>query len=187
MAVHSYVTFYPNTNIDYIKIIASTTDTMQEAMDERTIMKTNTSLLTKFSEAQLDASYFSMLESENSTIFTIYKKVPNQNYYQYVCTVKGGDYKFTDYNIVSNQFYHYLAAAELQNTSDGGGAGYVIYENLTEDNQVNYIHTVFDSWAICDIVQSSDDENLYAKSSSVWNLGLNLEGEDLTFNRSVTS
>lgn len=182
MADQCYVYFNNLITIDVIKIDENIDYNFTEASNLKDTMMATTILFNTFDNV-LDASYFPPDSSIAGARFTIYKKTPFQEFYDFVCVLDNGEYKFTDFNVVNNQFYHYLAAIE-QSTSSG--PEFLIYQNTEEDGSLTYLKTNWNQWSICDIEESTED-NIYIQSGNVWNLGINIDGENLTQNLGVSN
>ena len=182
----SSVTFYPYTDVDIIKISRTPEQSEKDAWDSKDEMGAGSVMMTDFDRNVTSAYY---LFTEGETVFSIFKRTPNQKYYKYICTLSDGDYSFFDYNINSNEFYHYLTSVELIDRDEATGEvrpSYYIYEN-TDDNEENaYYHVVFDSWSICD-VEEADEDGVYIKKGHTWELGLNMEGENITQNLNIAA
>lgn len=130
------------------------------------------------------AKYFSPEASESGATFTIYRKSPDQKYYDYVCTLDKGAYSFLDYNVVNNQYYHYMAWVEVftsETTTE-----YTCYEDMEKNGNAKYIGTSFDRWTICDIEESNED-GVYTKTGNLWALGLNMDNPEFSHNLSITT
>ena len=183
-ATQSYVKFNSLINVDVIKVDKTITATFDEAFAEKEEMRSTTVLWNSFVET-IDASYFAPDSSISGANFVIYRRTPNQRYYDYICELQNGEYRFTDYNVVNNQYYHYLAAVELSTSS--GIPEYAIYQNREESGELEYVKTSWGSWSICDIEESADDEDIYVKTGNTWTLMYNIAEENLTQNLSVTT
>jgi hypothetical protein len=96
-----------------------------------------------------------------------------------------GAYEVYDYNIKSNAYYHYLVAALIERTGSSQKYKYYIYDNK-ENNKELYIRPKLDCWTICN-VESTDDEKIYQVTGDIWNLGLNIEEENINVNYGITS
>ena len=183
-ATQSYVKFNSLINVDVIKVDKNIDKTFDQAWADKEEMLSTTVLFNSF-ETTIDASYFAPDSSISGANFTMYRKTPEQKYYDFVCEMQDGEYRFTDYNVVNNQYYHYLAAIELQTSS--GIPEYQIYQNREEDGSLSYEKTSWGSWAICDVEESDEDENIYVKTGKTWTLMYNISEENLSQNISVTS
>ena len=183
-ATQSYVKFNSLINVDVIKVDKNIDKTFDQAWADKEEMLSTTVLFNTYDNT-IDASYFAPDSSTSGANFTMYRKTPEQKYYDFVCEMKDGEYRFTDYNVVNNQYYHYLAAIELQTSS--GIPEYQIYQNREEDGSLSYEKTSWGSWAICDVEESDEDENIYVKTGKTWTLMYNISEENLSQNISVTS
>lgn len=112
--------------------------------------------------------------------FAIYRKGPNDATYSYICDL-ANSYGLLDYNIQSNDYYHYMVAYRLPNETE-----YTIYEYTNEDGDPVYFKTAWDFWSICNI-EETNDEHIYQKTGDVWKLRFNMDNPQLTLNTSVTS
>ena len=167
MATQSYLSVSGGINVDVIKIDTNLSYSFDEAklnMDEML----NTTILHNDFEETIDARYFSPEGPTTGANYTVYRKTPEQQYY--------------DYNIENGNYYHYLCSIE---TFTSGGPDYIIYENKDEEGNLNYIKTQWDEWSICDI-EDTDEENIYFKTGSTWNFKCNLSEEVLNQNNSIT-
>jgi L-rhamnose mutarotase len=189
--VKSYVRFNSLVNVDVLKVDSNITDDFTTAKTKKNTMYSTTVLLNTYDNT-IDADYFSPEDELCGAVISVYKKTPSQNYYRFVCTLEDGRYSFHDYNIVSNQYYHYQASIEVQTSS--GIPKYTVYENkfyYTDDNgdtitEPEYFKTSWDDFTICNIYQTTED-NVYTKDGDIWTFKYNMEGEDITQNTSVTT
>lgn len=184
--MESYVKFYSNLNVNFLKIEQNTLPSnLQEAYEKRENFNANSVLYNDFT-TMLDALYF-LPHSEFSTNFcSVYRKTYSQPYYNYVCTLNG-EIALRDYNIHNNDDYEYLAVIGI-GQSDGSYT-YQIYDNRDDFDEKVLTHVNWDSWSICNIEETEDSPTtkIYMKTGGTWLLGLNLEGENLMQNMSVTS
>lgn len=185
MADQSYVFFNSLIDVDLIKIDQNLNQTYEQAVTNKENMNTTTTLFNTF-DGVIDAQYFSPEDPVGGASYTVYRRTPEQTYYDFVCVMTNGDYIFYDYNVKNNNYYHYLCSIEIETST---GPYYTIYQNRDENGDLAYIHTLWDEWSICDIVEGDPDENntiAYIKSGPIWKFKANLEQEDLTQNTSVT-
>ena len=184
--MESYIKFYDNLNVNFLKIEQNSLPSdLQEAYENRSVFNANTVLYNDFA-TMLDALYF-VPHSEFSTNFcSVYRKTYSQSYYDYVCTLEG-EISFMDYNIHNNDDYEYLAVIGI-GQSDGSYT-YQIYNNRDDEDEKVLTHINWDSWSICNIEETEDSPvtRIYQKTGDTWLLGLNLEGENLTQNMSAAS
>ena len=150
-------------------------------------MYSTTVLLNSFGQT-IDASYFSPEDVIGGATFFVYKKTPTQKYYQYVCTLSDGAFSFYDYNIVNNQYYHYLVSTELQTSTV---PEYIVYQNTEHNEETGEEDLVFhkacwDDFTICTIEETTQ-EGIYQKTGDMWSFKYNLEGEELSHNISVSA
>lgn len=135
----------------------------------------------------VDANYFAKSEDQGGLGLSIYRKTPNQKYYEFVCDL--GSYYVTDYNVANNEYYHYIIAAQM---SAGNRPVYNIYQNRNSDGSLNYVKAQWDSWSIYNIEElATEDEDaekpIYKKTGSVWILRFNINDESLNQNLSITT
>lgn len=183
MADQCYLFFNSCINVDSIKIDTNISNTFDQAFGKKDEMLSTTVLFNSFTDT-IDASYFAPDNSISGANFSIYRKTPSQKYYDFICELQNGEFQFTDYNVVNNEYYHYLAAVELSTSS--GVPEYQIYQNREESGALTYLKTHWGSWSICDI-EDTLDENIYVKTGNTWVLKFNISGEQLTQNLSVTT
>lgn len=176
----SYVYVNSNINVDIIKI-DQVIENYDIAIQNKDEMFNTTILFNDFTEI-LDARYFSPESVISGANYSIYRKTPEQTYYNFVCLMTNGEYVFKDYNINNNNYYHYLCSVELTSST---GLKYLIYQNKNEDGSIEYINTNWDEWSICDIEETTE-EGIYTKIGSTWNFRCNINEEDLTQNTSIT-
>lgn len=177
--------------------INSDNDTVnfQTAFKNRNKMSKNTVLQTNFYESQSNninsptilAKYFPPKDSKTDANFTIYKKTPEQKYYNYICSLQNGEYQFTDYNIANNKFYQYLAVIQIKDSDNT--FRYEIYQNEDEYGEPCYYKTQWNYWSICDIEEVNEDNGniFYQKIGNTWLLKFNIADENLQQNLSITS
>ena len=185
MADQSYVFFNSLIDVDVIKIDKNLAQTFNQAVANKENMNATTTLFNTFDDI-IDAKYFSPEDPVGGASYTVYRRTPEQTYYDFVCVMTDGDYIFYDYNVKNNNFYHYLCSIELTTLT---GPYYTIYQNRDDMGELEYIQTNWDEWSICDIVEGGPDENnaiAYIKSGPIWKFKANLDQEDLTQNTSVT-
>ena len=185
MADQSYVFFNSLIDVDLIKVDQNIAQTYEEAIANKEQMLATTTLFTTF-DATIYAQYFSPEDPVSGARYTVYKRRPDQTYYDFVCVMTDGEYVFYDYNINNHNYYHYMCYIEVE-TSEG--PIYTIYSTRNETGGLDYVETNWDEWSICDIVENEPDENgviSYSKSGPIWRLKVNLDSEDLTQNTSVT-
>lgn len=177
------VKFNSGINVNLIKVSKDTESSFNEAISQKEEMNTSTILLSNFDKITIDALYLSPKDIVSGAVFSIYKKTPNQKYYDYVCQLNNKEYMFYDYNIKNGQYYHYLASVELQ-TSDPEIYDYQIYES-SSNGVLEYYNVRFDEWSICNI-EETEDESVYKKTGDVWTLGLNFEDETVNQGLNIT-
>ena len=177
-----YVFFNSNINVSVLKvdkIVSLSSDTLATQIvkaKKDKAMTGNTILWNNFKNT-IDCSYFDPVGEVANATFSIYRKTPNQKYYDYVCKISDGATKFIDYNITTDNYYHYLAAVEVT-TSEG--LEYKLYQNYTDETQteLNYLYVQWGDWTICDIEDSTED-GIYFKSGDMWHLKYNMS-DDMT-------
>lgn len=176
-------------NVDYIKIDTNINLSFEQAKQKANKMQTTTTLFKNFLREDdiapsILAKYFPPEASESGASFTIYRKTPEQKYYDYVCSLADGAYQFLDYNVVNNQYYHYMAWVEVFKSETE--IEYTCYEDIEDNGNVKYIGTSFDRWTICDIEESRED-GVYIKTGNLWALGLNMDNPEFSHNLSITT
>lgn len=193
MADNCYLFFNSNIKVNYLKIdkviqtVPETKNEMTEIKKEaygKNAMTANTILWNDFSST-VDCSYFDPVGEVANATFSIYRKTPNQKYYDYICKIENGATKFVDYNITSDEYYHYLAAVEVT-TSEG--LEYKLYQNYTDSTQteLDYLYVQWGDWTICDIEESTED-GIYFKTGDMWHLKYNMSDDmTTTMNTGVT-
>ena len=190
MADQSYVLVNSNINVDVIKIDKNLEQTLEEAVKNQDYMQGTTVLHNSFlnggteQASGINARYFSPEEPTSGANYTVYRKTPEQNYYDFVCVMKNGDYLFYDYNISNNNYYAYLCSIEIQ-TGPNTPPIYLIYQTLDEEKNIEYTYTNWNQWSLCDIEETEDDK-IYNKTGRVWNFICNITDEELVYNNSVT-
>lgn len=177
-----YVFFNSNINVSVLKvdkIVSLSSDTLatQIAKAKKDKAMTGNTILWNNFKNTIDCSYFDPVGEVANATFSIYRKTPNQKYYDYVCKISDGATKFIDYNITTDNYYHYLAAVEVT-TSEG--LEYKLYQNYTDETQteLNYLYVQWGDWTICDIEDSTED-GIYFKSGDMWHLKYNMS-DDMT-------
>ena len=193
MADNCYLFFNSNIKVNCLKIdkIASATIEGKDELTEvkkaaygKKAMTANTILWNDFSST-VDCSYFDPVGEIANATFSIYRKTPDQKYYNYICKIDNGATKFIDYNVTTDNYYHYLAAVEVT-TSEG--LEYKLYQNYTDDTQseLDYLYIQWDDWTICDIEDSTEDD-IYIKTGDIWHLKYNMSDDvTMTMNTGVT-
>ncbi len=183
MAEQSRLFFNSNINVDVVKVSRKTSLTFKEALTQKNKMGGKITLFNTFNE-QLKAYYFPPLAEDRDAVYNIYRKTPEQTYYDYVFGLTEEEYAFIDYNVKANEWYHYLAAAQVPDLTEG--YRYFMFENNDEHGNLNYMKASWDSWSIQDI-EDTDTENLYTKTGTTWLLGLNYAENSITQNTNVMS
>ncbi len=141
------------------------------------VQKTKPSILARYVPSNLTNS--------TELSFDVYRKTPYQKYLEYVCPM-GNGHKVYDYNVTSNNYYHYVAVATIKTGDPAEPYKFLRYgQKDTSTGEEQYYHTRFNSWTICDIMEQ--DANYYYKVGRTWNLGLNLESPDYLQNLSISS
>lgn len=177
-----YVFFNSNINVSVLKvdkIVSLSSDTLptQIAKAKKDKAMTGNTILWNNFKNTIDCSYFDPVGEVANATFSIYRKTPNQKYYDYICKISDGATKFIDYNITTDNYYHYLAAVEVT-TSEG--LEYKLYQNYTDETQteLNYLYVQWGDWTICDI-EDSTENGIYFKSGDMWHLKYNMS-DDMT-------
>ena len=181
MEEKSCIKFYPNINVDFLKIERTITS-LNESFSNLDKINSQTVLINNFFN-NINAKYFPSSEELTGTTFSVYRKTYYQTYYDYLCTLTNNQIIFNDHNIVNNEYYHYLTYAE---TTINGKTQYLTFENKDGDGNEVFIHTQWNKFSLCDIIET-DDENIYEKSGNVWLFNCNLSEGDLTQNLSVNA
>ena len=184
--VESYVKFYSNLNVNFLKLEQSSlSSNLQEAYRKRKVFNANSLLYNNFSE-MLDALYFVPHSSFSSNFCSVYRREYSQPYYNYICTLDG-EIAFKDYNIHNNDNYEYLAVVGIKQPD--GSYNYETYDNRDDYDEKVLTYVNWDNWSICNIEETEDTPNtkIYMKTGGTWLLGLNLEGENLMQNMSANS
>lgn len=181
MANQSYVFINGGINVDIIKIDSDINKTYEEALAEKEKMLSTTILHTTY-DTSVNAKYFSPEGQTAGANYSVYRKTPYQNYYDFLCQMENGEYVFYDYNINNHNFYHYLCSVEIET---GGTPEYLIYQNRNDKGELTYARTNWEQWSICDIEDTTED-NVYFKTGPVWRFWVNITEESLNQNNSVT-
>lgn len=182
-ASQSYVWFNSLINVDSIKVDMDITKTFEQAVAQKEEMVSTTILFNSFTRT-IDASYLSPEDATAGAKFVIYRRTPHQRYYDFVCVLENGQYEFYDYNVANNEYYHYLASVEVETSSCE--PEYMVYQSRDETGGLDYIKAFWNVWSICNIEEITED-NLYYKTGTTWHLGINMDGEELTQNTSVST
>lgn len=181
MEEKSCIKFYPNINVDYLKI-EKTISTLSDAVSNFSNIHSTTVFINDFTE-NINAKYFpSSAELENTTL-SIYRKTYYQTYYDYLCTLDNNQIFFKDHNVVNNEYYHYLTSAEI---TTNGTVEYLTFENKDNDGNESYIYTNWNKISICDIIETNED-NVYEENGDIWLFNNNLSGGDVEQNLSVSA
>lgn len=191
MAIKNYIRMNSLINVDSIKVSTITSNTLKEAREEKDYLEGDLVISTDFASGiTVDADYYSP-SGQGGASMTFYKKTPKQEYYDLICEIKGG-YFVGDYNIVNNEYYHYLVAVQMIDP-DTLQPVYSIYQNKITDEKtgqdyLDYVKVNWNSWSICDIEESAEDDNTYIKKGgSVWKLAYNINDENLNQNLSIST
>ena len=148
MADQSRIYFNSNINVDVVKVTKDTSLTLQDAIAQRKKMGKKPLRYNDFTE-RVEAEYFPPLAKDREAQFNIYRKTPDQKYYDYVCGLTEDEFAFVDYKIKANQWYHYLAAAQVYNVQTG--IRYLMFENKEDSGDLTYLKVKFDNWIMQDI------------------------------------
>lgn len=195
--IKDFIRFNSCVNVDCIKISTITSNTLKQAREENNYLNGDLVILTDFKTGtSVDADYYSP-SGQGGASMTFYKKTPRQKYYDLVCQIQGG-YFIGDYNILNNEYYHYMVAVGMPDPTSPNNPltgkpniVYNIYQNQAkgqDEGLLEYIKINWNSWSICDIEESAEDENTYIKKGgSVWKLAFNISEESLNQNLSITS
>lgn len=204
-------------NVDYIKIDTDTSNNFEESLKEVDYMQFTTVLQKNFKRENINdgedtgdtdinktdkfyftpnlvqAKYFSPEPLDEGVTYNIYRKTPFQKYYDYIGTLEKGAESLLDYNVVNNQYYHYMAWLEFVATKDEtelsnaeSETEYYCYEDRDENYNLRNLKTSFDRWSICDI-EESNEEGVYNKIGNTWILGLNMQNPEIAHNLSISA
>lgn len=184
-------------NVDYIKIDTEVDNSFDESLKKVSAMQYSTVLqkdfdenegknskISQFSPNLIQAKYFSPESLDFGVTYNIYRKTPFQKYYDYICTLGNGANSLLDYNVVNNQYYHYMTWIEFINSDNE--TEYYCYEDRDDNYNLQNLKTSFDRWSICDI-EESDEDGIYNKVGNVWTLGLNMQSPEISHNLSITN
>ena len=98
------------------------------------------------------------LQIDPILLFEYLLKIINyiESYYDFICQMKGYN-RFKDYNIRSNENYHYLVTVPRV---INGEYQYYYYENLNADLSQQFEKVKWDTWSICSIEElvNTDEE-----------------------------
>lgn len=180
METKSNIKFYPYVNVNYVKIENKILG-LENSLSKLNEIHSTTILISDFSN-DVNAKYFPSSEELDGTSFSVYRKTYYQTYYDYLCTLTDNRIFFKDYNIVNNEYYHYLTSAEIVS---GNKIEYLTFENKDKEDNDAYINTNWNSFSICDIIET-DDEKIYKKVGDVWLFKGNLSEGDVSLNLNVT-
>lgn len=184
-----HIFFNGGIDVDVIKVTQDTSLSFATAIEQkdRIVNKETTTLFNTFDE-NLDMKYNPPVKDAQAlSTVSIYRQNPGQTYWNFICTLEQGKIHFYDYNIVNDEYYHYLAAIQRQTVD---GPQYELYENKMNDldNGPSVFHRArWKTWSITNIRESETIPNTYEQFGYVWNLDCNIESEDVTQNTSVTS
>lgn len=181
MENNCFLLFNSNINVDVIKIDMDTKTTFQDAITNKDEMLSTTVLFNSYVD-NINASYFSPTDPVSGANIAIYKKTPFQKYYNFITLLTNGQYEFYDYNIVNNEYYHYLASIEIQTNND---PEYLVYQNLNEDGSLVYLNTKWDKWSLVNLQELDDGE--YITQGDIWTFRANIDSEEITQNTNVTT
>lgn len=192
MTEKNFVSFFPNTKVDYIKVSQKHYKDLESAIDDKKNYSTSDILFTDYDNSGQGAlaCYFDPRGIiESTTKFSLYRKSPEQKYWSHVCDLDEGNLNVIDYNIVNNQYYTYflLVTYEEYDESQSLLNKYIIGKyDLDEIGDTKYIKTKANSWTLYD-VEETDQEGVYLKIGRTWNLGLGLSDENVTHNNNITT
>lgn len=181
MAENCFLFFNNQINVDVIKIDTNLSQNFEQSVANKDQMFSTTVLFNTF-DSTIDASYFAPDNSVSGSSIAIYKKTPFQKYYDFITLLTDGYYEFYDYNIVNNEYYHYLASVEIQTSSD---PEYKVYQNLNPDNSLVYIQMNWDRWSLVNIIEQEDGS--YLTEGRIWTFRANIDSEEITQNTNVVT
>ena len=192
--ISSYVLVNENIKVSKIKCDSILYSNLTEAAANRNNPQTSTLIYTKYertsSKSGINADYYSPSSFLNDNTYMVYRKTARQSYYDFICQIKGYN-RFKDYNIRSNENYHYLVTVPRV---INGEYQYYYYENLNADLSQQFEQVKWDNWSICSIEELANTEEkeedvkiIYQVTSNVWTLGLNMEEPTISQNINVSS
>ena len=192
--ISSYVLVNENIKVSKIKCDSILYSNLTEAAANRNNPQTSTLIYTKYertsSKSGINADYYSPSSFLNDNTYMVYRKTARQSYYDFICQIKGYN-RFKDYNIRSNENYHYLVTVPRV---INGEYQYYYYENLNADLSQQFEKVKWDTWSICSIEELANTEEkeedvkiIYQVTSNVWTLGLNMEEPTISQNINVSS
>lgn len=197
------ILFYPYTSVNLLKVqqlkLKKGSETEYDIPDfnsessdkkKREKIDTRTVLFTSYSrekdmemdQSELVRAYYFPIDANDNEVY-IYRKTPNQQYYDLIAKVNGNEREVWDYSIVANNYYHYLVSSLVQQGASSTANKYYIYENKDDDGNLMFVQPFFNSWSIADIEEDIEDESLYKITGDVWMLGCNLQMQ--SFNQNV--
>ena len=179
---NSFVLFNGGLKVDFFKI-EKNKKSKEEILKNAKNLTIDTILMNNF-EDRIESSYVSPQVITDENKFYIYRKTPFQTYYNYLGELQGNSFTFSDYNIVNNEFYHYLATIEKK--QEDGTLQYTSYENLDESDNPEYAQAKWDKFSLCDVIFDSDKE-VYYVTGNIWLLNCNIQSNEITQNTSVTT
>ena len=193
-SISSYVLVNEDIKVSKIKCDSILYSNLAEAATNRSKPQTSTLIYTKYekagSKSGINAEYYSPTSLLNGNIYMVYRKTARQSYYDFICQMKGYN-RFKDYNIRSDENYHYLVTVPRV---INGEYQYYYYENLNADLSQQFEKVKWDTWSICSIEElvNTDEEEedvktIYQVTSNVWTLGLNMEAPTISQNINVSS
>lgn len=180
---NSYVYFSPNLLVDVVKIEKeikpfSTARSRLSGVSEDGI------LYSSFTDYIVDATYVPIFSVVSGEKISIYRKTPSQTYFEYLGTLGAGNFDFSDYNVINQQWYHYLATIAVD-TSDPNIKDYLVYESKDSNGALIYTKIKWDSFSIC-AIEETDVDGIFSPVGDVWTFKGNLSMGAITQNRSVT-
>lgn len=182
MAVNNFVRYNDNLKVSFVKIENKVYNDINDMLAVESTRGASTVLYNDYRN-EIDAYYFSSSAIFLGAFCSVYRKTYSQSYFDYVCTLSNIT-NFKDFNIHNNDYYEYMAIVSVQKSD--GSYSYRLYENKDDYDEKIYSHTNWGDWSICNIEETTID-GTYTKTGDAWILGLNLEGENLTQNLSVTT
>ena len=181
MEENSFVRFNGGIKVDYFKV-EKENKTKEEMLSKAEVLTIDTILMNNYLQS-VNASYISPLNIASNTNFYIYRKTPSQNYYNFIGTLKGSSFTFSDYGINANEYYHYLATIEKKDND--GEIIYESYENIV-NGEPRYLQAKWNKFSLSDVTFDQEDE-AYHIQGSPWLLYCNIESNEITQRTSVTS
>lgn len=194
MATKSFIRFYGGVNVQKVKVDTVTSNTLAMSRNDQGKWNSDFVIASAFSAGtEVDADYYSPGINEGVKSMTFYKKTPNQKYYDLVTGANVSMFVM-DYNVRNYEYYHYMVAITQYSFTQNRDITTIFENKLSEKTGKpsaygtipSYERAFWDAWSICDIEQSTEDENTYLKTGDIWRLKYNISEESITQNLNVT-